>query len=429
MPFERWDVDKGYDPRLPGLSGKSPAGPVSYVRFGAFVDNIFSFDAAAFRLSRSEAEAMDPQHRLLLTLAAEVLTSMDGHRTNRQQTGLYVGSMYHEYAAVAGKIGTGVSPHLVTGGGPSFLAGRTSFSHGLGGPCVSLDTACSSSLVALSLAGDSLASGTTATAALVAGVNAMLDSATTSAICQLSALSPVGRCQSLDASADGYGRGEGFAVVGLARMWSGSDKQPPEAVLAGWAINQAGARAALSAPTGPAQSQVVRLALQRGRFDPSHMRAISLHGTGTTLGDPLEIAALSGALSSSSSSGRGAKRANQLALLSSKSLHAHTEGVAGLTGMLCALGTLHQHAIPQILHLRSVNPHLGAGLQDWQAHQHTIEIARQASALPVAQQTFAIGTSSFGMGGVNAHALLAEASLDAERDRALQMIQVSRELH
>lgn len=395
-------MDSGFDPQLSAVS----AGIKSYARFGAYLDTLFDFDATAFRLSKNEASALDPQHRLLLELAAEALAGLRSLGEARQRMGLFVGSMYHEYATVASKA-AGISPHLVTGAGPSFLAGRTSFVHGLGGPCASLDTACSSSLVAVALAGDSLATGA-APATLAAGVNAMLDGTTTAAICQLGALSPVGRCQSLDAAADGYGRGEGFAVVGLASQASldlaltrrKADMPTVQAVLAGWAVNQAGPRAALSAPTGPAQTQVLRAALQHAALDPGRLRALGLHGTGTLLGDPLEIAAIGGAL--------GPRNGKTIALLSSKATHGHTEGAAGLTGALGALRALHQRAAPAVLHLRQLNPHVRAALQDWRGSS-AASVARQTAALAHAGGAgtrLAAGTSSFGMGGVNAHVVL-----------------------
>lgn len=323
---------------------------------------------------------------------------------NLDHPGVYVGSMYHEYAGVAARVGAAPSPLAVTGGGPSFLAGRASFAHGLGGPCLSLDTACSSSLMALALAADALRLGQ-ASAALAAGVNALLDGATTAAICLLGALSPVGRCRAFDAAADGYGRGDGFVTLGLGPLVTrdehGTLLPPPLARMAGWAANQAGSRAALAAPSGPAQTRVVRDALRAGGLDPGAVAALSLHGTGTLLGDPLEVGAAGAAL--------GAPRSSPPALLAGKATHAHTEGAAGLTATLCALCTLQDRSLAPVLHLRTLNPHVAGALGDWgrgPGGKAAAALPRQYAGLPGNGRGLA-GASSFGMSGVNTHVVLA----------------------
>ena len=264
------------------------------------------------------------------------------------------------------------------------------------GPCVSTDTACSSSLVAAHLAHSGILNSES-TAAVAAGVNAILSPVTTVAICQLQALSPVGRCRSFDAAGDGYGRGEGIVAVLLAPSRPG---QTAIAVVRSSAVNQDGQSSGLTAPNGPSQTKLVLNALRQGSLSPALLRFVAVHGTGTPLGDPIEVGALGQA-----ARGGGSSTA-PLALASVKSCYGHTEGAAGLTGLLMAAAAAAQQAAPPVMHLRNVNSYVEAALGDWRKHsQLSAAIPRQQQAAPQAAQL--AGTSSFGMSGVNAHMLVA----------------------
>ena len=166
---------------------------------------------------------------------------------------------------------------LTAGNSLAFMVGRISYTFGLQGPCVSTDTACSSSLVAAHLAYRGLLDGET-TGAVAGGSNLMLSPVTTVAICQLQALSPLGRCQSFDAAADGYGRGEGFAVLALVR--SATPGTPRIAVVRGSAVNQDGQSSSLTAPNGPSQTKLVVAALRAGTLAATDLRFVAVHGTG-----------------------------------------------------------------------------------------------------------------------------------------------------
>ena len=243
-------------------------------------------------------------------------------------------------------------------------------------------------------------------------------------ICQLQALSPVGRCQSFDAAADGYGRGEGFAAVVLTQHGiagrtakaaaAAGGASPILAHLRGSAVNQDGRSSSLTAPNGPSQQVLVGAALAAGELLPAAVGLVAVHGTGTPLGDPIEVGALAAALAGSSpaaardgdnSSGR------VVSLASVKSCYGHTEGTAGLTGLLLAAAAAQQAALPPVVNLRSVNAYVasalrgfGAGSGAYVPRQPAPEAAAAtASSAPVA------GSSSFGMSGVNAHALLSPA--------------------
>ena len=245
---------------------------------------------------------------------------------------------------------------------------------------------------------------------MAAGTNVMLLADTTAAICQLQALSPVGRCKTFDASADGYGRGEGFTVAILQRQGS----HPALAILAASAVNQGGRSSGLTAPNGPAQTALVRSAMAAGNgIDPSQLGVVSIHGTGTPLGDPIEVGALTQALPRGHSG---------VAVISNKSCWGHTEGAAGLTGLLAAMGSLRHAALPAIMHLRDMNPYVTTALADWSRQRgggaHSgVAAPRQRSPAPVLAGDVGMltGTSSFGMSGVNAHALLSAVSDTVQR--------------
>lgn len=277
------------------------------------------------------------------------------------------------------------------------------------GPCISTDTACSSSLVSTHLAHSALHNYECG-AAMAAGTNIMLLADTTAAICQLQALSPVGRCKTFDASADGYGRGEGFTVAILQRQGERSGTTSyPVAVLLSSAVNQGGRSSGLTAPNGPAQSALIRAALNSGGspIDPSQLGVVSIHGTGTPLGDPIEVGALAQALPRGHSS---------IAVISNKSCFGHTEGAAGLTGLLAAVGPLQHAALPAIMHLRDINPYVTSALADWTRQRGGRNAGaaapRQRGPAPIlaGRSSMLTGTSSFGMSGVNAHAIFASAA-------------------
>jgi 3-oxoacyl-(acyl-carrier-protein) synthase/acyl carrier protein len=398
VPSTRWDLDRLY---APDLAGPSAAGRM-YARFGAFLEGVEAFDAALFGLPRAEALATDPQQRLLLEEAHAALgraASTPGGFAGTD-TGVYVGCMYQEYAAVLADSGSKLSTAAATGNSASFMVGRLSYTFGLAGPCISTDTACSSSLVAVHLAHRGLHDGE-ASAAVAAGANLMLSATTTVAICQLQALSPVGRCKTFDASADGYGRGEGFAVAVMGLQGQGGGGGAGAlALLRGTAVNQDGKSSSLTAPNGPAQTKLVLAALRHGGLAAEDLGFVALHGTGTPLGDPIEMGALGQALSG------GPPGRQPLTLGSVKSCYGHTEGAAGVTGLLLAVQAAAHAAAPPVMHLRSVNPYVEAVLGDWRkGGSLAAAVPRQLQAGAASVGALA-GTSSFGMSGVNAHALV-----------------------
>eukprot|EP01105_Mastigella_eilhardi_P026936 TRINITY_DN79_c0_g1_i2.p1 TRINITY_DN79_c0_g1~~TRINITY_DN79_c0_g1_i2.p1 ORF type:complete len:3211 (-),score=827.00 TRINITY_DN79_c0_g1_i2:42-9635(-) len=383
-----------YDPEQ-GKPGKL------YTKAAALVDGIELFDPAFFGIVPSEAKVMDPQQRLLLELTAESFENANINHakvSKTQSVGVFVGCC---------SVDTGsdhsASPYSLTGNIQSVIAGRISFTFGFVGPTLAVDTACSSSLVSTHLACRSLMDGE-CSIAVTAGVNAILSSNSTAGLCQLRALSPDGCCHTFDASANGYVRGEGCGVVVLKRLTDAlGNGDHVLAVIRGTAINHDGRSSGLTTPNGPLQEAVIRSALERGKVDPSEVTLIEAHGTGTSLGDPIEMFSLANVYS--------AKRdkSNPLFVGSAKTNIGHLEGAAGVAGLLKIVLALNNNAIPPHLHLRKLNPHLPS-LEEINVIIPTVLLpwTRKAGHRRIA------GLSSFGFSGTNAHALIEEAPEEPE---------------
>lgn len=299
---------------------------------------------------------------------------------------------------------------MPAGNGLAFMSGRVSYTLGLVGPCVPTNTACSSSLVAYHLAAQGILHGD-CSMATASGVNALLvPTAATSAMTQVSALSPDGRCKAFGAEADGYGRGEGFAALVMeppaaaaaagasirgSSTGTGSGAGRVLALVAGSAVNQDGRSSGLTAPHGPSQQALIMAAMRAA--GTAGLGYVASHGTGTPLGDPIET----GALRKAVVQGAGSEQAGGDATFTAggiKTLLGHLEGAAGLAGLLLcqvALSQKYTHA----LRYRSINPYVANSFGNW-AVPHRLPIQSAPSSTETA------GTSSFGMSGVNAHAII-----------------------
>ena len=401
VPLQRWDVDHWYSPEI-----SKPA--LSYSRFAAFVSGIDLFDGAAFRMGRAEATALDPQTRVLLEVTGEALSeagsSSGSSLLSTSSTGTFVGCMFTDYMDfLRVSLKMNHTGPVMTGNGAPYQSGRVAYAFGFQGPCIGIDTACSSSLVATHAAHRAVIGGE-ASAAVAAGINGMLWHETTVGICQLQALSPVGRCKSFDSSADGYGRGEGFASIFLAQAGIGAH---PHGVIFGGAVNQDGRSSSLTSPHGPSQQMLLNTCLKMCSLAPARVDNVAVHGTGTALGDPIEVGAISAAL--------GVERSQPLTLTSVKSCYGHTEGTAGVTGLLFALNFAANAAkAPPIMSLRSMNPYVASAID--QFGNNTSGGGGSGAFLPrqlcggsasSSSQTIS-GTSSFGMSGVNAHVMISK---------------------
>ncbi len=385
VPISKWDIDSIY-----AVEAGTPN--TSYCRFASLLPTTtqVSFDCEIFRVPRSEAVVMDPHARLLLEHVREAhqdsllrAGTAVSSREASTAAGVFVGCMWsNEYMEMLPYLGVSqATSSAITGNTFPFLAGRVAYSFGWRGPCVPTDTACSSSLVATHVGRLSMMANECHKAA-VGGVNALLSFTTTVKICALQALSPVGRCKSFDASADGYGRGEGFAVVMLEPANKKDSQISVLAYLASTSVNTAGKSSGLTAPSGPAQRELVVDTVAAAGIAPSAVNMLAVHGTGTSLGDPIEIGALCQALELKVPGGREA-----LVVASVKSCFGHTEGAAGLTGALLAIGALDAQFGPSILNLRNMNPYVASSLDQANAAM----LPRQLTAAPVLQHSAMAG--------------------------------------
>ncbi len=394
VPASRWNVADWYDPD-PEQVGRT------YVARAGFLREVEGFDAAFFRISPREALTLDPQQRLLLEVSWEALerAGQDPTMLRESPTGVFVGVGPCEYSERLESLSHEAGGlYAATGNMPSVLSGRLSFFLGLHGPSMAVDTACSSSLVALHLGCQSLRQGE-CERALVGGVNLLLSPAGFVMLSRMRALAPDGRCKTFSAEADGYARAEGCAVVVLKRLGDAQrDGDRILAVIRGTAVNHDGASSGLTVPNGPAQQAVIEQALEQARVSPAEVDYVECHGTGTALGDPIEVQALSTVY------GRGRAEALPLVLGAAKANLGHLEAASGLVGLLkVVLAFLHEQIPPQP-ELGAMNPHI-----PWVTLP--VRVARQSTSWPRGDRPRLAGLSAFGMSGTNVHVVLQEAPL------------------
>ncbi|MGO4461381.1 type I polyketide synthase [Streptomyces sp. M-16] len=369
---------------------------------GGFIDDAEVFDNDFFTVSPREAAAMDPQQRLLLQCAWRAVE--DSGRSPRSlaggDTGVFVGMMGSEWGQLhLGDYGR-VTPQLGAGSSAGMAANRISYHLDLKGPSLSVDTACSSSLVAVHLAVNSLLSGECGTA-LAGGVNLILTPALGLVYAQMGLASPDGRCRPFSADANGIARSDGVGVVVLRRLEDAlADGQRVYAVIRGTAVNQDGRSNGVTAPNRHSQREVVAAAYRRAGVTPEQVRFVEAHGTGTALGDVIECGALGEV--------HGVPREEPCAIGSVKGNLGHTEGAAGIAGLIKVALALHHRIVPASRFADRENPQLRLA-------ERGLALLKAPVRLPAGEVV--AGVSSFGMGGTNAHAVLAAAPRTARTRR------------
>ncbi|MCV7368908.1 polyketide synthase [Mycolicibacterium duvalii] len=392
VPEDRFDIDEFYDPD-PDSPGKT------YTRFGGFLDGIDGFDPEFFGISPREAVWIEPQQRLMLETVWEGLerAGYSPQELRGSRTGVFVGVAANEYAhLLSAESIDKIEPHFITGNALNAISGRVAFTLGFEGPAVAVDTACSSALVAVHQACQALHTGD-CDLALAGGVNVLLSPVTVVAASRARMLSPVGRCKTFDASADGYVRSEGAGVLVLKRLSDAvRDGDRVCAVIPASAVNQDGASSGLTVPNGGAQQRLIGTALARAGLSGADVDYLEAHGTGTPLGDPIEVQAAAAAYGA----GRDADR--PLLMGSVKTNVGHLESASGAAGLIKVVLSLQHGMLPRSLHFDNPSPHI-----PWDTLP--VKVLDEAAPWQADGRPRRAGVSSFGFTGTNAHVLVEEA--------------------
>ncbi|MBC7730736.1 MAG: SDR family NAD(P)-dependent oxidoreductase [Bacteriovorax sp.] len=399
-PASRWSSARFHDPD-PACAGKM------YVDRAAFLDDVDRFDAAFFDISPREAVDMDPQQRLLLEVVWEAFehAGISPAGLRGSNTGVYLGMSMDDYAHVAtnGWDPREINAYNALGNARSVAAGRIAYAFDFTGTVFQLDTACSSSLVAVHLARHALQRGEI-DAAVVAGANLILSPLGSIGFCRMNALAPDGRCKTFDASADGYGRGEGICAIVLKRLDAAErDGDRVLGILRGSAVNHDGRSNGLTAPNGTRQEALLAAALRDGGVDPDDVLYVEAHGTGTPLGDPIEVDSIGRVYAPPTRSGE------RLAIGSVKPQIGHLEAAAGLAGLCKLLLVGAAGRVPPSPYLDQPSPRIR-----WD--RHTLEVPRDGRTLPARAERL-LAVSGFGMSGTNAHVIVGVPEAPAERSR------------
>jgi acyl transferase domain-containing protein len=393
VPKHRWDIESYYDPN-PDAPGKM------YIREGGFLGPVDDFNPQFFGISAREAKSLDPQQRLLLEVAWEAIenANKDPQQLFNSSTGVFIGISSNDYQRMIWETGdpTQVDAFCATGNALSIAAGRLSYTLGLKGPSLAVDTACASSLVALHLACQSLRSSE-CDMALVGGVNLLLAPESTVAFARTRVLDPDGRCKTFDATSNGYVRGEGCGVLLLKRLRDAqADSDNILAVIRGSAVNHNGRSSSLVAPNGPSQQALIRKALSNAGVDPLHVNYVEVQGTGTAVGQPLEVEALMAVL------GKNRPKDEPLILGSVKTNIGHTEAASGTASLIKVILSLQHGEIPPHLHFHQPNPHI-----NWE--QLPIKVPTECTPWTRGEKQRIASVHGFGFNGTNAHIILEEA--------------------
>ncbi|MDO7688837.1 MAG: polyketide synthase, partial [Pirellulales bacterium] len=406
VPDDRWSVDAFYDPN-PDQPGRTAA------KWACLVNDVDYFDPAFFGIAPREATRLDPQQRMLLTCSYRAMenANIDPACLSQSPTGVFVGAGQTDYSRVMSQFDNSIyhlDAHCGTGGALSICANRLSYVFNFTGPSKSIDTACSSALVAVHDAIQSLRRRE-CDAALAGGVNVCLSPDTFISLSKARMLSPTGACRPFDEAANGYVRGEGCGVVLLKRMADAiRDKDTILAVIRGSAVNHGGRTSGISAPNGAAQRAVIQAALNDGRVSPQEVQYIEAHGTGTPLGDPIEVDALREVFPAQSQADE------PVYLTSVKANIGHTEIAAGIAGLIKTVLMMKHATIPAQACLSEFNPHLqfdGSRVRVPQDSEHWYTTGPRVA-----------GVSSFGFGGTNAHVVLQSSTEGLEPEDSKKKI-------
>jgi len=388
IPKERWNVSRYYDPD-PTKTGKV------YCKWLGVLDDIECFDPLFFMISPTEAEGMDPQHRIFLEEGYKAFEDAGYSKSslNNMKCGVYLGIMSNEYGALAMQNLTGQS-----GTNTSFAIGaaRLPYYLNLKGPAIPIDTACSSSLVAAHLACQALLNGEI-NMALVGGVSLYLTPESYISMCAAGMLSPEGQCKAFDDTADGFVPGEGVGAIVLKRLKDAQrDNDFIWGTIIGSGINQDGKTNGMTAPSVNSQIELERGIYEKYNIDPGSITYIETHGTGTKLGDPIELEALSTVFKEKTN------RRNYCALGSVKSNIGHSSAAAGVASIQKVLLSLKHKELAPSLHYKKPNSHFNLENSPFYVNRERGPWTREKG------KPYRAAISAFGFSGTNAHMVIEE---------------------
>ncbi|NUZ09760.1 SDR family NAD(P)-dependent oxidoreductase [Pseudoalteromonas sp. McH1-7] len=389
VPSERWDAEQYFD------ADQDADGKV-YTKAGGFLTDIDQFDNDFFGIVPREAQYMDPQHRLLLEVCWQALgnAGIPASKLKGSASGVYIGIMNQDNGQFSVENPASIDMYTAAGNGIGIASGRLSHALGLHGPSLSVDTNCSSSLTSIHMAAQGLLNGE-CNLALAGGVNMMLTPAMTMIMCKAKALSPSGVCSTFDEKADGYVRGEGAGIVVLKRLSDALENNDNIiGVIQASAINHDGRSSALPVPNGKAQVEVIQAALQKSALTPEQVCYVESHGTGTPLGDPIEIEAISKAYK------RDTPSSKKLLVGSVKPNIGHLESAAGIASMIKVLLMFKHQQIPANVNLDTPNPKL-------ELEKTSITLPKTLAAWDDDPVKY-VGLSAFGFCGSNAHLIVSD---------------------
>ncbi|KAI0544488.1 hypothetical protein F4679DRAFT_35052 [Xylaria curta] len=381
-----------------------------------------AFDATFFNITPMEAEAMDPQQRILLEVVYEAIEA-SGYTIEQlrgSQTSVFVGAMSSDFSTIQLRDGDTMLKHAATGVASSILSNRVSYFFDWKGPSMTIDTACSSSLVAVHQAVQSLRNGESQVA-VVAGVNLILSPEPYIAGSKLHMLSPGARSKMWDIEADGYARGDGFAAIILKRMsHAQEDHDHIINIIRETMVNSDGRTTGITMPNASAQESLIRQTYQKAGLDSRNeadrCQYFEAHGTGTLVGDPIEAEAARNAFfpePEEDGAGSRYKADEYLFIGSIKTVVGHLEGCAGLAGLLKASLAVQNGIIPPNLHFNTLNPKI----QPFCAHLRVPIVAQPWPDIPSGSPRRA-SINSFGFGGTNAHAIVESYTPDTDKGSA-----------
>ncbi len=403
IPPDRWRWEDYYGDPLKEVNKSNS-------KWGGFMKEVDKFDPLFFGISPREAHTMDPQQRIFLETvwkaiedSGQKVSDLSGTRT-----GLFVGVATNDYIDIMSSLHVALDAYTASGNSHSVLANRISFLLNLRGPSAPIDTACSSSLVALHRAIESIHTGS-CDMAIVGGVQVMLSPAAYISFGMAGMLSSDGKCKTFDKRANGYVRGEGSGAIFLKTLAAAeADGNHIYAVIRATAENHGGRVTTLTAPNSAAQSALLVEAYEKAQMDPTTIGYIECHGTGTSLGDPIEIQALSKAFAELYKKNNKAPAATPHCGLSSvKTNIGHLETAAGIASLLKVLLSIKHKHIPANIHFEELNPYISLkGTPFYVADKLTPwEQPAGVDGQPLPRRA---GISSFGFGGANAHIVLEE---------------------